>query len=64
LAKATAQPLTDQTLFTGLGVVVGTLEYMSAEEAEMTELDIDIRTDVYAFGVILYELLTGVKSAK
>ena len=60
VAKATAQPLTDRTLYTELGALIGTPEYMSPEQAEMSAIDIDTRTDVYALGVTLYELLTGV----
>ena len=59
IAKATTQPLTDQPLFTGIGGFVGTLDYMSPEQAAMSSVDIDTRSDVYSLGVLLYELLTG-----
>jgi serine/threonine protein kinase len=59
VAKATGQRLTEKTLFTELGAVVGTLEYMSPEQAELNNQDIDTRSDIYSLGVLLYELLTG-----
>jgi serine/threonine protein kinase/tetratricopeptide (TPR) repeat protein len=59
IAKATDHRLTERTLFTEQGLLIGTPEYMSPEQAEMSGLDVDTRTDIYSLGAVLYELLVG-----
>jgi serine/threonine protein kinase/Flp pilus assembly protein TadD len=59
VAKATGPRLTEQSIYTEVGSLIGTLEYMSPEQAELNNLDVDTRSDVYSLGVLLYELLVG-----
>jgi serine/threonine protein kinase len=59
VAKATGPRIGEQSIYTEVGAMIGTLEYMSPEQAELNNLDIDTRSDIYSLGVILYELLTG-----
>ncbi len=59
VAKATASNLTERTMFTEFGQIIGTMEYMSPEQASFNQLDVDTRSDIYSLGVLLYELLAG-----
>src|SRR5262249_52724810 len=59
IAKALGQQLTDKTVFTGFAQMIGTPLYMSPEQAALSNVDVDTRSDIYSLGVLLYELLTG-----
>ena len=59
VSKAISQQLTEKTLFTAYGQMIGTPMYMSPEQAQLSGLDVDTRSDVYSLGVLLYELMTG-----